>query len=109
MNFYELLTLPSDIRNVINSRLLTNRCSSNSGLGIISPINFIKPNVKPDMVLKATEESDICTDPPNRLNIVDSLATRDMLLKSFHKLWYDEYLLSLREQCNDLHQQQFDN
>ena len=75
MNFYELLTLLSNIQNAINSRPLIYRCSSNSGLDIISPINFIIIYVKDVLMLKVTEESDICTEQPNTLGTVDSLAT----------------------------------
>ena len=72
MNIYELLTLLSDIQNAINS--CPYRCSSNLGLDIICPINFINPYVKEGLMFKATEESDICSEPPNRLDIVNSTA-----------------------------------
>ena len=110
VELYELMTLLSDIQRAINSRPLTYRCSTDTGLDIIAPINFISPYVKEGLMLKAAQnESSIFTDPPSKAEIINSLETRDSLFNKFHKLWYDEYLLSLREQCKDLYQEDFEN
>ena len=34
---------------------------------------------------------------------------QDSMLSEFRELWYESYLLSLREQCRDLHQAHFFN
>ena len=40
--------------------------------------------------------------PPSREALLERLEIRDLYLKEFHDLWNKEYLLSLREQSEDL-------
>ena len=90
------MTLVSDIPKVINSRPLTYRCSSDIGLDITAPVNFISPYITEGLMFKAAEEeSTTFTSPPSNSEIVNSLQLRDNLLRKFHRLYNDEYLLSL--------------
>ena len=41
---------------------------------------------------------------PSKDTFIDALSSRDEVLFHFKNLWYDRYLLSLRELCRDLHQ-----
>ena len=42
-------------------------------------------------------------------NLVKSLEIRDCLLYKFKALWYEEYLLGLKETFKDLHETKFEN
>lgn len=107
--YFELLTVISDVQNSINQRPLTYRCSSESELEAITPNCFLRPNVNAGLLLKV-ENPDLCeTEPPSRTEVVESINIRDELLTKFRELWYQEYLLSLREQCRDLHEIDFTN
>ena len=39
----------------------------------------------------------------SRDTLIDALSSRDELLSHVKELWYDSYLLNLREMCGDLH------
>ena len=61
------------------------------------------------LVLKLDDQDVWKSDPPSRLNVVKSIEARDAMLTRFRELWYQNYLLSLREQCKDLHEVNFNN
>ena len=44
------------------------------------------------------------TCPSSRDTLIDALSSRDELLSHIKKLWYNNYLLSLRELCRNPHQ-----
>ena len=48
-------------------------------------------------------------DPPSRSGVIKSIEAHDAILSKFHELWYQDYLLSLREQCRDLYEINFQN
>ena len=48
-------------------------------------------------------------DPPTRSGLIKSIEARDAMLSKFRELWYQGYLSSLREQCRDLHEINFQN
>ena len=52
IEYFELLTLLSDIQNAINTRPLTYRCSSDNDLQEITPNCFLRPNVKSELRFK---------------------------------------------------------
>ena len=63
---------------------MTYRCSSDIGLDIIAPVNFISPYIKEGLMLKAAEnESNTFSNPPSNSEIVNSLQLRDNLLQNF--------------------------
>ena len=49
------------------------------------------------------------SDPPSQSDVVSSIQTRDNMVSRFRELWYESYLLSMREQCKDLHEIDFIN
>ena len=51
VEFHDLMTLLSDIQNAINSCPLTYSCSSDMGIDIIAPVNFISPYIKEGLIL----------------------------------------------------------
>ena len=109
VEFYDLLTLFSDMQNVINSRLLTYRCSSDMETDIIAPVNFISPYIKERLILRMDEdESSTFFNSSSNSENVSSLRIRDDML-DVSAPFYDEYLLRLGEQCKDLYQCEFEN
>ena len=80
------------------------------GINIFAPVNFTSPYIKEGLILRmAEDERSIFFNPPSYSEMVSSLRIRDDMLQSFHHLFYDEYLLSLQEQCKDLYQCDFEN
>ena len=103
------MTILSDIQNAVNSRPLTYRCSDDARLEIITPNCFIKPYVNDNLLFMSNDKTILQTDPPTRMKINQSLKNRDNILEQFRNLWYEEYLISLREQWKDLHEINFNN
>ena len=56
VEFYDLLTLLLDIQNTINFRPLTYRCSSDKGIDIVAPVNFISSYIKEGVILRMAED-----------------------------------------------------
>lgn len=100
--YFELLTVLSDIQNAVNSRPLTYRCSGDYELDVISPNAFLCPHYNNSVFLNI-KDNPFDVEVPNRMNLLDSLEKRD-LLERFHKLWHEDYLLSLREQSRELYE-----
>ena len=102
-------TVISDVINKVNSRPLTYRCAADHGLDIISPNCFLKPYVKDSLMFSQGREDLLKSQPPSRKAVVSALKNRDKIIKEFKELWFEEYLLSLCEQCKDLHEVDFVN
>ena len=109
IGYFKLLTILSDIENAVNSRPLTYRCSGDSSVEIITPNCFLKPYVDNSLLFKSENENLLASEPPCRKQVVKTLEHREYLLKQFKELWYQEYLVSLRETCKDLHEISFEN
>lgn len=101
--YFELLTVLSDIQNAVNSCPLTYRCSGDYELDVISPNAFLCPHYNNSVFLNI-KDNPFDVEVPNRMNLLDSLEKRDLLLERFHKLWHEDYLLSLREQSRELYE-----
>ena len=109
ISYFRLLTILSDIQVSVNSRPLTYRCSSDSSLECITPNCFIRPNFNSSLLLKTCDNSILKDDPPSRKLVKKSIQIRDEMLDEFKQIFYDSYLLSMREQCKDLHEVSFEN
>lgn len=108
LEYFEVLTVLSDVQNAINSRPLTYRCSEDAGLDVITPNAFLHPHFNTSLFLRDQAVVQELT-PPSREDLFGSLEFRDIYLKGFHDLWYEEYLLSIREQSRDLFQVEYHN
>ena len=108
-SYFRLLTILSDIQLAINSRPLTYRCAQDASLEIISPNIFIRPYANANLLFRDVEESLCGRSPPGRTEVLDSIKIRDELFKDFRKVWYDTYLLGMRQLYKDLHQVKFEN
>lgn len=107
LDYFQLLTVLSDIQRSVNDRPLTYRCSDDSCLEVIAPSAFIR-SFPGKTVFLNFEEDPFSISPPNRSDLIESLKYRESLLHKFKLLWYEQYLLSLRELSNDLYQIDFD-
>ena len=103
LDYFELFTLVSDIQSTINQRPLTYRCSSDINLEIITTNSFLRPDINTGLVSNLENKSVLESDPPSRLDLIKTLESREKLLKDFKEMWVNEYLLSLRKTCKDLH------
>ena len=86
---------------------LTYRCSSYSNVEIITPNCFLRPNVNERLVLKMDDQDVWKAEPPSKSGVTKSMEVRDAMLSKFNELWFQDYLLSLREQCRDLYEINF--
>ena len=109
LNYFDLFTLISDIKCAINNRPLTYRCSNDNDLEIITPNSFLRPNTNNNFNFEANIETGIDVEPPSRTELIETLEIRDEVLNKFKKLWYEDYLISLRESSRDLHQLEYVN
>ena len=109
INYFQMTTVVSDIVNAVNARPLTYRCAGDHSLEIISPNCFVKPYVHDTLMFCENNDNLVLKAPPSRKVVVKALKNRDQIICDFKKLWYEEYLLSLREQCKDLHEIDFEN
>ena len=106
LSYFELLTTLSSIQNAINSRPLTYRDSEND-LNVISPNSFLKMHSNSSLVFRDLEE-----DPwreIDRKDVLESLDQQLIAFEEFRRLWYEQYLLSLREYSRNLYQSSWTN
>ena len=109
LTYFELLTTLSDIQNAVNSRPLTYRSSDND-LEAITPNCFIKLHCYPSLTFRQVDETPLWEESaPSQDTLDRSLSTREEAFQHFRKLWYDSYLLSLREQSHLLYQSSWIN
>ena len=109
LSYFELLTVLSDVQSAINARPLTYRSSEND-LEVITPSSFLKFYLNPHLMFKESDEGYLWEqDPPSRDTLIQSIALRDEVFRDFKEQWYQTYLLSLRENCRDLHQCNWQN
>ena len=101
LSYFDLLTTLSNIKLAINSRPLTYRAST-ANLEFITPNSFLRLHGNSSLVLRKEEEEvwkDI--DPESLENTLD---LQEEILNNFKNLWYEQYLLSLRERSKHLYQ-----
>jgi len=104
--YFELITLLSEVQNCINDRPLT-YLSNDDFSTCVSPNSFLKTEPGRALVLEGVSGSQVMI--PNRKELVRSLEMRQSLMDDFKDRWYDEYLLSLREHCRDTYQESWEN
>ena len=101
ISYYNLLTILSDICNAINSRPITYRSVDNE-LEVITPNHFLKLDTNPALVVKMNDTSPVWEEDCDRETIVKSLEKREECSETFRETWYNDYLLSMREQAKHL-------
>ena len=109
ISYFDLLTVISDIQHAINERPLTYRCSDDLSPEAITPNAFLFPNAKNSVMLKSNSHDLGEVTAPSQTQVEQSIQLRENILSKFKSLWYEEYLLGLRELCIDLHETKFEN
>ena len=104
LTYYELLTSLSSIQLAMNSRPLTYRSSSDN-LEFITPNSFLKFHGNSSIILR--DDCNVWVDEAETLE--NTLAIQEENLDKFKRLWYSEYLLSLREHSRNLYQSSWEN
>ncbi|XP_047738429.1 uncharacterized protein LOC108671360 isoform X2 [Hyalella azteca] len=97
LEYFQVLTLLSDVTNSVNSRPLTYVDSEDAGFHALTPNSFLKLETGRSLVLPPGDAS-LGSD---RRVLVASLEGREELFDTFKEQWYSEYILSLREADRD--------
>jgi hypothetical protein len=106
LDYFEFLTLLSDVQFAINSRPLTYR-SSEDLREVVSPNSFLMFDVGKSLVFSGAAGT--LSGAVGREELLEALVRRDDRLDKFRDLWYHEYLLSLRETGNNLYSDGWEN
>ena len=102
LDFFQFSSLLVDIQNIVNSRPLTYDDNSIDNLTVISPNHFLKLSNYKNINFSSLDQSDL--EFPSRNELVKTLTHRDELFSNLRSMWYESYLLSLREQSKDMYQ-----
>ena len=82
--------------------------TSESDLEVITPNSLIYPNSNSNLFLRIEGENPTLSEPSQSL-LLQSLSNRNHLLKHFHELWNNAYLLSLKESTKNSYEHRFEN
>ena len=106
LEYFQFLSLVSDIENVMNNRPLTYR-DSDPDFEPITPNKFLKLDTSRDFIIDNVAGSDL--QIPRRKELISSLEKRQEMLDTFRESFYNEYLLALRETSRDSYQGHWEN
>lgn len=108
LDYFELSTHLAEIQNVVNSRPITYVSSELNDLEPLTPNKILKVHTNPR--LQMVEDPDD-TDPlwqqqhnetHDQLNEI--INRQEKMIDKYRKMWYSQYLLSLRETTRDVFQ-----
>lgn len=111
LNYFDMLTLLSNIQNSVNSRPLT-YVSSGDEMLPLTPNSFFKFHDTSCINIHMDHDRNDPLwerEPPTRQQLVSSLDRINEKFVHFKNLWYEQYLLSLRERSRDLFQTEWYN
>jgi len=106
VEYFELISLLSDVQEAINNRPLTYR-RDDELLDSVTPNSFLKHSLGRSLLMDGVSGTELVC--PNRKDLIRSLEKREDFYQGFKTLFFDEYLLSLREASKDLHQQDWED
>ena len=107
LSYFELLTTLSNIQLAVNSRPLTYR-SSSENLEFITPNSFLRLHGNSSLILRG-DDSNVWVDDTGQPSLERTVELQEDILENFRKLWYESYLLSLREHSRNLYQSKWEN
>ena len=110
LEYFDFITILSDITDAINSRPLTYTTSDNDVVPL-TPNCFLKPHSRTSMVLPGSKsDAPFWSNPTKaREDLLKSLKLSSEKFEEFRTRWYNEYLLSLRETSRELYQTKWEN
>ena len=76
---------------------------------MITPNSFSYPNSNSNLFLRIKGENPTLSEPPSQSLLLQSLSNKNRLLKHFHELWSNAYLLSLGESTKNSYEHRFEN
>jgi len=106
VDYFEFISVLSDIQQAINSRPLTYR-SEDDLTNSICPNSFLKPDRGRSVLFGSVEGSEI--PAVSRKDLVATLERREQIYEEMKTLWYEEYLTALRESARDLYQSEWED
>ena len=107
LTYFELLTTLSNIQLAVNSRPLTYRASSDS-LEFITPNSFLRLHGNSSLILRS-EDNDVWLEDDSQPILQRTVEMQEEMIENFKKLWYESYLLSLREHSRNLYNHKWEN
>ena len=107
IEYFQFASLLSDIQNAINSRPLTYRDFDLNNVDVVTPNSFLKPGSTYELVFGNVASSDL--QIPNRKSLINTLEKREELITAFKNLWFESYLLSLRETSRDMYESHWED
>ena len=78
-DYFQILTMISDVQRATNSRSLTYRSTSDTGILPLTPNAFLHPNVNGEISVKTGPDM----EPTSRFQLLDTLSERETLLNNF--------------------------
>jgi hypothetical protein len=107
IEYFQFLTLISDIQDAVNSRPLTSHDSADPSHTVISPNSFLKSCNATNLMFGQHSGGEIVK--PTLTSITLALEKREEIMQEFKEIWYDEYLLSLREATRNSYEPSWEN
>lgn len=110
LEYFNFITILSDIVNAINERPLTYTSSDNDVLPL-TPNCFLKPHSRTSIILPGHSSGNPLWNSSSkaREDLIKSLRVASEKFEEFRTRWYNEYMLSLREISRDLYQSKWEN
>lgn len=102
IEYFSFFTILADVQNAVNNRPLTYFDAADLSQPIITPNSFLMVGSSCDSVTFGASSSEF--DRPSQSDLISTLQTREDVLDEFRDLWYQQYLLSLRETSKDVYQ-----
>lgn len=102
LDYFNFITSISDIELIVNNRPLTYR-SCQGELEILTPNHLISTRSQfPSLVLSSREELKFSWDNAEEFvaDLLDTIKAREVTQFQFYKMWFNDYLLSLREKTS---------
>ena len=107
MEYFNLITLISDVEQAINSRPLCYVDNEDTEFSVLTPNHFLKMNAGKCVRVENISGSELKF--AGKKELVKALNSRQDLYDEFHALWVEEYLVSLREASRELYQGTWEN
>ena len=105
IEYFDRLTLISNVQNSINSRPLCPIDAHDVNFDVITPNSFLKNDAGKSLNFGGIPQIEI----PSQRNLQVALERRENLFQQVRERWYTEYLTSLRDLGRDMYQVKWEN
>lgn len=107
LEYFSLLTLLTDVQNAVNSRPLIHNDTSDTTFEMLTPNSFLKLGSSSNLNFESLAGGGLLQ--PSASDLIATLLARENLLSNFKDMWYEEYLISLREIDRNTYQPEWEN